>query len=618
MNNILLLSTLGNDPHTEGLHKVKRIADKLGIHTVILPPADDVAALIQSIKSIKPQFLGISYRLSPEIGIDLFRRLMSELSKHGLVGKKCSGELRLGFAGLPKTISAFSEISRSFESPVFLFSQTRTAMENVQMVLDFLSVKGTRGQKVWEELRQELEPPGIKELDAIAEYVVKSDYHKEAPLVAPSQRGQDSLRIRALESSFPLIRSHFGIPSASIQPTIDGIIKLAEAGAVDEVSLGSSDLSQRYYGKAEEFEKRKNDGGVPYKDKNELRLLYLATRRGNFPAIKPYAHVSAIESFIDDCVEVGMLKGAHQAIPLFWFNELDGRGETQLEDSIREHIRAVKKLAALGIPVEMNDPNQWSSRWAHDTVIAADYGLISAVMANAGVQEMIFQFQFNKPSETGDFADLAKMTAGLELIRKITDTVQNKPLILRETRTGIEHLSPVPEKARIQLARSTLLQMMISPQIIHLVSYCEADHAATPEDVIESSKIVRRAVRLFRENQPDLQKYLNCDIVSERRKYLVEEASYLLRQIQILGDPLLSIDSTLDYRSLADPESIIKAIKERYMTAPGIVHPKYKCERMITKPGKYGFFDVVDFEDNSRIIGEAERLSQIALQDRSE
>ena len=216
--------------------------------SVILPPADDVAALIQSIKSIKPQFLGISYRLSPEIGIDLFRRLMSELSKHGLVGKKCSGELRLGFAGLPKTISAFSEISRSFESPVFLFSQTRTAMENVQMVLDFLSVKGTRGQKVWEELRQELEPPGIKELDAIAEYVVKSDYHKEAPLVAPSQRGQDSLRIRALESSFPLIRSHFGIPSASIQPTIDGIIKLAEAGAVDEVSLGSSDLSQRYYG----------------------------------------------------------------------------------------------------------------------------------------------------------------------------------------------------------------------------------------------------------------------------------------------------------------------------------------------------------------------------------
>ena len=154
------------------------------------------------------------------------------------------------------------------------------------------------------------------------------------------------------------------------------LFRSAEAGAVDEVSLGSSDLSQRYYGKAEEFEKRKNDGGVPYKDKNELRLLYLATRRGNFPAIKPYAHVSAIESFIDDCVEVGMLKGAHQAIPLFWFNELDGRGETQLEDSIREHIRAVKKLAALGIPVEMNDPNQWSSRWAHDTVIAADYGLM--------------------------------------------------------------------------------------------------------------------------------------------------------------------------------------------------------------------------------------------------
>ncbi len=87
---------------------------------------------------------------------------------------------------------------------------------------------------------------------------------------------------------------------------------------VDEISLGSSDLSQRYFGKPEEFKIRKNDGGVPYKDYNDLVKLFQATRQGNYPSIKPYAHVSDILNFIDICIKAGMLIGAHQAIPLFF------------------------------------------------------------------------------------------------------------------------------------------------------------------------------------------------------------------------------------------------------------------------------------------------------------
>ena len=130
----------------------------------------------------------------------------------------------------------------------------------------------------------------------------------------------------------------------------------------------------------------------------------------------------------------------------------------------------------------MNDPNQWSSRWAHDTVIVASYALISAVMSMCGVQNMVFQMQFNKPKETGDYADLAKMSAGMEMANRIALGRSNPAGIFRETRTGIESLSSDMELAKWQLARSTFLQMCLDPHIIHIVSYCEANYAARPAD----------------------------------------------------------------------------------------------------------------------------------------
>ena len=114
---------------------------------------------------------------------------------------------------------------------------------------------------------------------------------------------------------------------------------------------------------------------------------------------------------MNNCLQVGMLRGGHQAVPLFWFSELDGRGPMRVDEAIDEHIDAVRYLVQKGIPTEMNDPNQWSSRLAHDTVFVADYALIASVMYAAGSPNMIFQCQFNKPVETGDFADLAKFKA---------------------------------------------------------------------------------------------------------------------------------------------------------------------------------------------------------------
>ena len=66
--------------------------------------------------------------------------------------------------------------------------------------------------------------------------------------------------------------------------------------------------------------------------------------------MKPYAHVTDLVPFVDTCMRAGMLVGSHQAVPLYWFNELDGRGPTPVRESIREHIATVRELARRGIP----------------------------------------------------------------------------------------------------------------------------------------------------------------------------------------------------------------------------------------------------------------------------
>lgn len=611
MKKMFLGFTIGNDPHTEGLFKAGNIAKMAGVDILILAPGETLKFIVESINKYNPDYIGLSYRLSPEVGVRELIAILTKLKELGVLVKSNDEKRKIAFAGLPDTISTLREIHSQLPCEVFLVPQKTCLLARAASVLDFFQIYDKRRDLILEELKEELFPYQIEELDQLADEVIsKEEYRLEPPLNIPSKQAMYSLPYRSIEAKRPLIRTHFGIPSDSIVPTVEGIKVLANARVIDEISLGSSDLSQRYFGKPEEFKIRKNDGGVPYKDYNDLVKLFQATRQGNYPSIKPYAHVSDILNFIDICIKAGMLIGAHQAIPLFWFNELDGRGPLSVSESIEEHILAVKKLAKLGIPTEMNDPNQWSSRYAHDSIIVADYGLITGVMTTSGVKDIIYQFQFNKPAETGDFADLAKMTAAIEISNKIAAYRKPLPAMWIETRTGIEHLSPDMDKAKYQLARSTLLQMFLNPQIIHLVSYCEANYAARPEDIIESSQIVRRAVRLFMENKPDLMKYIHDPIVINRKEHLIKESSFLLKEIGKLN-PLFEEDDLSAYAPyLTHGPTLQEAIKRGYMAAPGINHPEYQQQRLLTKVMKYGFIDAVDYIEGTPIT-EKERLGKL-------
>ena len=220
---------------------------------------------------------------------------------------------------------------------------------------------------------------------------------------------------------------------------------------------------------------------------------------------------------------------------------------------------------------------------------------------------MVLQMQFNKPKETGDYADLAKMQAGLEMARTISMGRKNPAPIWRETRTGIESLSADMTRAKWQLARSTFLQMCFDPHIIHIVSYCEANYAARPADIIDSSKLIRRAVRIFRENKEDVLKEVNSPIVKDRKDYLIKESCFLLNEIAKLHPGYRPVPMTDLAQFLGNEDVIASSIEKKLMTAPGIINEKYRGD-FITKPLKYGMINLVDDYLNPRVMTEKERL----------
>lgn len=606
MNHFFLGMTLGHDPHTVGIYKTGRIAKLGGIDFEVLSPDDSDDQKLVKIAEYDPEFLGLSYRLSPDKAVIELQKFIGKMESAGLLSK--DNKRKICFAGLLPSLKAVSSTGIDKKYEIKLMGTYGDLKKTTENTVSFFGFPDQLAQYVIDTILEETNIPKITLLDQLAERVLENDtYLLEPPLPVPSLEARKSFIKRIDETNIPVIRSHFGIPADTIEPTIEGIMKIAEARVIDEISLGSSDLSQRFFGDPKAFEGVKNDGGVPYKTKEDLVRLKLATLGGNYPSIKPYCHVKDINQFVDICLETGMLVGAHQAVPLFWFSELDGRGTMTVDESISEHKDAIAYLVKKGIPTEMNDPNQWSSRFAHDTVFVTDYALIASVMFMAQSPNMIFQMQFNKPAITGDFADLAKFTAARELIEEVRPA-GNRSRILIEARAGIEHFSTDLKIAKFQLARSVMLQMLLSPSILHLVSYCEAEHAASSDDIIESSKILRRAVRVFKENEVDIRRAANHPFVKERRNELISQAHVLMERIGKLGKNgnYYSLNNASEF--LSDTQALRLAMKYRFMAAPGIAVKKYATPEMMTHAGKYGEINCYRNWEDVIPISEDERL----------
>jgi hypothetical protein len=99
---------------------------------------------------------------------------------------------------------------------------------------------------------------------------------------------------------------------------------------------------------------------------------------------------------------------------------------------------------------------------------------------------------------------------------------------------------------------------MLNPHILHVVGFCEANHAATADDIIESCKIARRVIHdclLGMLNPSD-----DKDVL-KRKNNLIKEAKLLIATISSLGD-----DSSTD--SLIEPATYVRAVETGILDAP--------------------------------------------------
>ncbi|MHB8992913.1 MAG: glutamate mutase L, partial [Chloroflexota bacterium] len=291
----------------------------------------------------------------------------------------------------------------------------------------------------------------------------------------------------------PIIRAHIGIAAETIEPTIAGIEKLADAGAVEIVSLAPDQTSQELLAKfirGEEDPSRylAGQGGAPIRSVEDLKRLKAATRRGNYP-------MSRIYSGTDELLELAKLWEEHlnscfPAVPIFFYNQMDGRGPISIRDSFREHFDTIRYWESVGKPCEINDPHQWGLRYASDDMQVTDHVLCGLIALKLGVKQYVMQMMFELPPDISALDDLAKMKAAYELIEPLTRHFDFK--IIRETRSGLPSFPPDLFQAKGHLAFGIYTQLFLEPDILHVVTHSEAHHEAKAEDIIESCQITKQ------------------------------------------------------------------------------------------------------------------------------
>jgi hypothetical protein len=369
------------------------------------------------------------------------------------------------------------------------------------------------------------------------------------------------------KSPYPLLRHHFGLPT--MEDTLRGVEKISKAKALDVISLGiDQDAQENFFHPERQDVRRKGAGGVPVRTADDYRELYAASRQGNYPLMRTYSGTDDFIRLAEMYLET--INNAWCAIPLFWFNQMDGRGPWDLDGSIREHQSVMAWYGVRGIPVELNEPHHWGMRDAPDVIFVVS-AFLSAYNARAnGVSDYIAQLMFNSPPGTSGAMDLAKMLAALKLIEPLAGPNFH---IWKQTRTGLLSYPLDINAARSHLATSIYLQMALRPHIIHVVGHTEAHHAASADNIIEDCGIARKAIENALAGAPDM---ITNPTIQTRVDYLVSEAGVTLQAIQhFVGGN--SSDAWIN------PEILAKSVRLGILDAPQLRNNPFALGQIKTR-----------------------------------
>ena len=103
------------------------------------------------------------------------------------------------------------------------------------------------------------------------------------------------------------------------------------------ISVGPDQNTQQFYFHPE---KRKPEyegaGGVPLRTREEFEALKAATKFGNQPLIRCYSGTADVFDMAQLLKDT--LNNAWCAVPLCWYNKLDGRGDRDIDTSVKEAV----------------------------------------------------------------------------------------------------------------------------------------------------------------------------------------------------------------------------------------------------------------------------------------
>ena len=498
----VVAGALGECVHVAGVSRFLQLAELSGWRTIFLGPAVSPERLIQVAKAEKADLVGVSYRLTPENG----ERLLAEFAEQA--DELHQKGVRFVFGGTPPVAEKARQLKGFFDG-------VYDGSEEPEVLMAYL-----RGG-----------PAALQETKIYPQTLIERIQQK-----AP----------------FPVLRHHFGLPT--MEKTVQGIQKIAEAKALDVISLGiDQDAQENFYRPERQNPRTTGAGGVPVRSAEDYKALFAASRRGNFPLLRTYSGTDDFIRLAEMYVET--INIAWCAIPLFWFNLMDGRGPLTVQESIVEHQKVMRWYGQRNIPVELNEPHHWGMRDASDVVFVTS-GFLSAWNAKAmGVKDYIAQMMFNSPAALAGNMDLARMLAILELVKPLDD---ENFRVLRQTRTGLLSYPLEPNAARAHLASSIYLQMTLKPQIIHIVGHTEADHAATSEDVIEAALVAKRAIKNALNDNLDIS---GDPVIQNRVKDLIADVQLSLQAIRNLAGRGVE-------DALTDPATLAKAVELGILDAP--------------------------------------------------
>lgn len=556
-----------HDAHTLGLNHVSQLLQQCGYQaiTATMKEAKAIDFIHQegSFQILKDWIiennithLGFSYRLDPHQGLELFQRLIYYLDQDPFLSPSKGPRIKkLFFAGLPQTCTL---IRNKFGRRVITFQGDESPRETLLRlgIPEQLIPRSIKEGSIYDEIRLDF---GLR--------LIEQEKHlslKPFPYLSYPEFGtrQDHL-LKRLEAArqagrLPLFRAHVGpyLPEREKALSLfsEWLKKLATTRWLDIVSIGSSQLSQSHFGQP--WDGLPNGGGVPYNSELELKAIWEDAQPMLVRAYSATNRIPQVAQILEKSLNM-----AWHALSLWWFNQLDGRGPLSLQEGLTQHWETIKYIASVDKPYEPNTPHHFAFRGSDDLTYVVSTYLAAKAAKLLGVKYLVVQNMLNTPRSTWGVRDLIKGRTLLRLLKGLTGPEFR---LIYQPRAGLDYFSPDLSKARAQLAAVTALMLDMepdnphSPEIIHVVSYSEAQFLATPDIINESIQITRAALQSysqFRENEGLREFILNPTIQDQTEEFYLEAHRYIQE-----------MEKAIPY--LYSPEGFYKIFYQGYFPVP--------------------------------------------------